>query len=149
MMTSRKTGNQKRKYACNRYEDIDEYIWKVFDTFGHDEKIENLVYWTRKLQKERAEFRKKAVKYDELAKIPTLLDVIKEWEERGFELKENTEHNLLFRHYKDDNVVEIFKKDLSYMFYQWFDDGTILSIPYDLHNLINKTLKALGDKVNE
>lgn len=149
MMTSRKTGNQKRKYACNRYEDIDKYIWKVFDTFGHDEKIENLIYWTRKLQKERAEFRKKAVKYDELTKISTLLDVIKEWESRGFEVRENTDHNLLFRHHKEDNVVEIFKKDLSYMYYPYFDDGTILSIPYDLHNLINKTLKVLGDKVNE
>lgn len=142
-MTSKKTGNQKRKYACNRYEDIDKYIWKVFDTFGHDEKIENLIYWTKKLQRERAAFRKKAIKYDELIKISTLEECLKEWEERGFELKENTVHHLLVRHYKDDNVVEIFKRDLSYMFYQWYDDGTQLSIPYELHNLIHKTIKAL------
>lgn len=74
---------------------------------------------------------------------PTLSECIKEWEDKGFELKENTEHNLLFRHHKDDNVVEIFKRYLSYMYYPYFNDGTILSIPFELHDLIHKTLKAL------
>ena len=86
---------------------------------------------------------KKADLYDELTQEPTLSECIKEWEEREFEVRENTDHHLLFRHHKEDNVVEIFKRDLSYMFYQWFDDGTQLSIPFDLHNLIHKTLKAL------
>jgi hypothetical protein len=74
---------------------------------------------------------------------PTFDECIKMWEDRGFEVKENTDHNLLFRHHKEDNVVEIFKRGLSYMYYPYFDDGTILSIPYELHNLIHKTLKAL------
>lgn len=80
---------------------------------------------------------------DEKLNKPTLKEIIKEWEEKGWEVKENTDHHLLFRYHKEDNAVEIFKRDLSYMFYQWFDDGTQLSIPFDLHNLIHKTLKAL------
>lgn len=74
---------------------------------------------------------------------PTLSECIKEWESRGYEVRENTEFHILFRHTVNDNVVEIFKSNLSYMSYQYYDDRTILSIPFDLHNLIHKTLKAL------
>lgn len=136
-MTNRKTGNQKRKYSFNRYEDIDKCIWKVFDNFGHDEKIENLVYWTRKLKKERAAFRKKAVKYDELQSIleeynvtpeilrevlltgqmfrnqPTLEECIKEWEARGYELKIDKENKNLIILWNIQKLA-LFEIDLKY-----------------------------------
>ena len=69
MNKERKTGNQKRKFACNRYEDIEKQIGKILDKFGADENIQIVVYWTRRLQKERAKFRKKAVKLEKAINI--------------------------------------------------------------------------------
>ena len=86
---------------------------------------------------------KKADLYDELTQEPTLSECIKEWEERGFEVTGNNSFHLLLINYTIDNVVEIYKKDLSYRFYQWMNDESELSIAYELHNLIHKTLIAL------
>lgn len=136
-----KTGNQKRKYAHNRYEDIDKYIWKVFDTFGHDEKIENLVYWTRKLQKERAEFRKKAVKYDKLTETPTLEQIKQEWEDLNCEWLETDKH--IFIHSKESfdgitfpTVALLYKENKTYVSNYIFDIKT--------HKLLTETMKSLG-----
>ena len=143
-MISKKTGNQKRKYACNRYEDIDKYIWKVFDTFGHDEKIEILVYWTKKLQKERAEFRKKAIKYDELIKTPTFEECVKEWNDWGYEFYKGKNH-IHFRQLNEDGLYD------EYIFHpiQKYYVANDTKVTFERLQLIIKTLKALGDKVNE
>lgn len=132
-----KTGNQKRKYAHNRYEDIDKYIWKVFDTFGHDEKIENLVYWTRKLQKERAEFRKKAVKYDKLTETSTLEQVKKEWKELGYEFKNVGEYIIITRNFGK------FSTDI-YINYLTKTYSMFKNLTFQEHQLLTKTFKALG-----
>ncbi len=60
-----KTGNEKRKHAYNRYEDIDNIlIGKLCNC--RDEKrppngdlTNNIVYWLRRLRKERAYYRRK------------------------------------------------------------------------------------------
>lgn len=162
-----KTGNQKRKYSFNRYEDIDKCIWKVFDSFGHDEKIENLVYWTRKLKRERAAFRKKAVKYDELQSIlekynvtpeilkevlligqmfrnqSTLDECKKEWEERGWTIisKEQTELYLIKCDHRYSPLYY-----MSFYIRKEIQFSTNCPIDKELLNLLSKTLKALEVK---
>lgn len=69
MNKERKTGNQKRKYAFNQYENIEKFVNRVLTKYGGDEDIQNLMYWVNRLRKERAKFRKKAVKLEKAINI--------------------------------------------------------------------------------
>lgn len=171
-MAIRKTGNQKRKYACNRYEDIQKQMYKVLDKFGDDENVQILIYWINKLQKERATFRKKAVKYDELQSIleeynvtseilrevlltgqmfrnkPTLLECIKEWNEKGFDVDVYALEIVIYNYStvdKEEDEIEIsIRIDLKTISYT-----NDVELSFDLHRLLSKTLKALEEKEND
>ena len=82
----------------------------------------------------------------------TLSDCIKEWEDRGYETIYHEKH-IIFRHHKTYKVIEIDSINLSYKTDEWYDPkrpyadrlniDEIQYITLDLHNLINKTIKAL------
>ena len=136
-----KTGNQKRKYACNRYEDIPEQMNKVLDKFGNDENVQILAYWVNKLRKERAAFRKKAVKYDKLTETPTIEQIKKEWEDLNCEWLETDKH--IFIHSKESSdgvifptVALLYKENKTYVSNYIFDIKT--------HKLLTETMKSLG-----
>ena len=141
-----KTGNQKRKYAHNRYEDIPKQMNKVLDKFGNDENVQNLAYWVNKLQKERAAFRKKAVKYDKLTETPSIEQVKKEWEEMKCEWMETDIH--IFIHSKESSdgvtfptIALLYKNSKTYTSHY--------HINIKIHELLTKSTRALGWFDNE
>jgi hypothetical protein len=85
---------------------------------------------------------------------PTLLECIKEWEEKGYEIISG-DNCIVFRHHKTYKAIEINLINLSYKTYEWYDEkrpiGDRLNIDeaqfitLDLHNLIHKTIKALEE----
>ncbi len=76
---------------------------------------------------------------------PTLSECIKEWEEEGFEVRENSLHYLFLINY-DKNINILFRKfELSYKVEDFYDDEDSLVVSFVLHNLIHKTLKALEE----
>lgn len=77
---------------------------------------------------------------------PPLSECIKEWEERGYEVRVNSIHYLFLINY-DKNIKVLFRKfELSYKVEDFYDDEDSCVISYELHNLIHKTLKALEVK---
>lgn len=84
--------------------------------------------------------------FDKQNKNPTLSECIKEWEDRGFEVRVNSIHYLFLINY-DKNIKVLFRKfELSYKVEDFYDDEDSCVISYELHNLIHKTLKALEHK---
>lgn len=74
---------------------------------------------------------------------PTLSECIKEWEDRDFEVVDNSINYLYVRNY-NKNIKVLFRKfELSYKVEDFYDDEDSLVVSYELHNLIHKTLKAL------
>lgn len=80
-------------------------------------------------------------KLKELTHQPALSECIKEWEDRGFVVVNNSLNYLYIRNY-DKNIKVLFGKfELSYKVEDFYEDSLVVS--YELHNLICKTLKAL------
>ena len=85
-----------------------------------------------------------------------LEQIIKLWEEAGFEAIHRANH-IIFRHHVTYKTIEICLINLSYKTYEWYDEKRLIadrlnndeaqSITFDLHNLIHKTLMALGKEV--
>ena len=83
-------------------------------------------------------------------KTPTLEELIKEWEELGYEWKENEIYIHITKRDKLLCVVKdicIAKQDKEYCCYDEDEDYSCLSITSKEHNLLTKTFRALGWEV--
>ena len=134
---------QKRIYAIS-------YSGFPLDSFFNDiEKNDNprfnkdLAYKDLKLiVDEIYKLKVKAKKYDEKEKSPTLEEVKKEWEEKGFEV-ENNSKEISFRSQKlnTDIYIDKVSKDVQICVCHY---NYAQTISFELHKLIHKTFKALG-----
>lgn len=78
---------------------------------------------------------------------PTFEECIKEWEERGFEVKWNNENQLKISNYILGILIDKHSKDI--LIYDSYSYATSQYLSFELHHLLSKTIKAWEKMKNE